>query len=140
MPDKRFFIDSNILIYAFAREGDLSHKKQMAVDLLSQRPILSTQIINECSNVFRRKFNWTYPEIRETFEFVLKISTVVNVSVATIQQAWLIGEKYGYSYFDSLVLASALESHCDVLYSEDMQDGQLIESCLKIVNPFKASY
>ena len=63
----------------------------------------------------------------------------MNVSVATIQQAWLIGEKYGYSYFDSLVLASALESHCDVLYSEDMQDGQLIESCLKIVNPFKAS-
>jgi len=73
MPDNRFFIDSNILIYAFAREGDLSHKKQMAVSLLGQRPMLSTQIINECSNVFRRKFNWTYPEIRETFEFILKI-------------------------------------------------------------------
>jgi len=99
--------------------------------------MLSTQIISECSNVLRRKFNWTYPEIRETLEFVLKISALLNVSVDTIQQAWLIAEKYSYSYFDSLVLASALESSCDVLYSEDMQAGQLIENRLTIINPFK---
>ncbi|EIJ44133.1 putative nucleic-acid-binding protein [Beggiatoa alba B18LD] len=137
MQDKHFFIDTNILIYALARESDAFHKKQIAIDLLSQSPILSTQIINECSNVLRRKFNWTYYEIRETFEFVLTIATVINVSIATIQQAWSIGEKYSYSYFDSLVLASALESDCNILYSEDMQNGQTIENCLKIVNPFK---
>jgi len=137
MQDKHFFIDSNILIYALAQDGALSHKKQIAVNLLSQNPMLSTQIISECSNVLRRKFNWTYPEIRETLEFVLKISALLNVSVDTIQQAWLIAEKYSYSYFDSLVLASALESSCDVLYSEDMQAGQLIENRLTIINHFK---
>ncbi len=93
MQDKHFFIDSNILIYALAQDGALSHKKQIAVNLLSQNPMLSTQIISECSNVLRRKFNWTYPEIRETLEFVLKISALLNVSVDTIQQAWLIAEK-----------------------------------------------
>lgn len=137
MPDKPCFIDTHIVIYALAREGkEFSHKKQIAVGLLSQNPLLSTQIINECSNVLRRKFNLSYPEIRETLEFIMKISTVVNITMATIQQAWSIGQKYGFSYFDSLVLASALESECSILYSEDMQDGQLIESRLKIVNPF----
>ncbi len=136
MPDKKIFIDSNILIYALSQENSLSHKKQIAVDLLCQYPILSTQIINECSNVLRRKFNWDYQEIQETLEFTLKITTLSDVTLSSIQQAWLIGKKYHYSYFDSIILASALEMQCEILYSEDMQQEQLIENTLKIINPF----
>jgi len=84
MPDKKIFIDSNILIYALSQENSLSHKKQIAVDLLCQHPILSTQIINECSNVLRRKFNWDYQEIQETLEFTLKITTFSDVTLSTI--------------------------------------------------------
>jgi len=86
--------------------------------------------------VLRRKFKWEYYEIEETFDFILKIVTVVDINLSIIRRAWQLGQKYHYSYFDSLVLSSALESKCEILYSEDMQHGQLIENQLKIINPF----
>lgn len=61
---------------------------------------------------------------------------VTTVTTQTIEQALLLGERYRYSYFDSLMLASALEQGCTVLYSEDMQHGQIIEGLLRIVDPF----
>ncbi|MFZ1344751.1 hypothetical protein [Thiothrix eikelboomii] len=54
----------------------------------------------------------------------------------TIEQALVLGERYGYSYFDSLMLASALEQGCSILYSEDMQHGQILEGGLRIIDPF----
>jgi predicted nucleic acid-binding protein len=136
MPDSRIFIDSNVLIYALG-EDDSPDKKQKAVDLLCQKPVISTQVINECSNVLRRKFSRDYLEIQETLEFVLKISMLVEVNLSIIRQAWQIGGRYAYSYFDSLIIASALDAECEILYSEDMQHGQMIENQLKIVNPFQ---
>ena len=44
--------------------------------------------------------------------------------------------RYNFYYWDSLIVASALENNCSILYTEDMQDGQVIEESLKIVNPF----
>ena len=55
----------------------------------------------------------------------------------TICKAVELKESYGYSYYDSLMLASALESDCDIILTEDMQDGQIIENRLKIINPFE---
>jgi len=54
----------------------------------------------------------------------------------TIKQAWKIGNKYGYAYYDSLIIASALENDCTILYSEDLHHGQIIEERLSIMNPF----
>jgi len=47
-----------------------------------------------------------------------------------------IAKRYSYSYYDSLIISAALEANCDTLYSEDMQNGQIIEKVLRIVNPF----
>ncbi len=63
------------------------------------------------------------------------IISVINIT--TIKLCWKIKKKYAYSYWDSLIIASALESNCSIIYTEDMQDGQILENRLKITNPFK---
>jgi predicted nucleic acid-binding protein len=68
-------------------------------------------------------------EIRANFE-------ITTVQVQTIEYALKIAETYRYSYYDSVIIAAALEASCTLLYSEDMQHGQLIENRLKIFNPF----
>ena len=65
---------------------------------------------------------------------------ICNVSfheIETIKYSWKIRRKYSYSYWDSLIIASALENNCKALYTEDIQDGQIIEDKLTIINPFK---
>jgi predicted nucleic acid-binding protein len=61
---------------------------------------------------------------------------VTPIGLTDIEHALALKEKYGYSWWDSLLLASSLEEECEILYSEDMQDGQLIEGVLTIRNPF----
>jgi len=55
-----------------------------------------------------------------------------------VRLAWELGQEYRYGYYDSLIITSALTSHCEVLYSEDFQHGQLINDRLRILNPFLA--
>jgi len=129
-----YFIDSNILIYAM---GNNDQKKQRTLELLfNQEPIISTQVINECSNVLRKKFKLEYRKISEIIDNYLCIVKLVPVHIQTIKLAWIIGEKYGYSYYDCLIIASALENNCNPLYSEDLQHNQMIENKLRVLNPF----
>lgn len=129
------FIDSNILIYTYSE--DEPEKSAIALQC-AQAPDawISTQVLNEVSNVLRRKHKQTYPTIRNVVLELQSNFQVATVTTQTIEQALILGERYHYSYFDCLMLASALEQGCSVLYSEDMQDGQVIESSLRIVNPF----
>jgi len=136
MSDNHRFADSNVLIYAVDVD---SPKKQIAIPLLLTGPIISTQVVNECSNVLRKKFQLDYTRIAEIIDNYLKTVTVVPVTMQTINIAWKMGEKYAYSYYDSLVIASALENDCTIFYSEDLQHGQVIENRLRIENPFLSS-
>lgn len=62
---------------------------------------------------------------------------MVDVSLTETRTAWLLAERYGYSHYDSLILATALMIGCDTLYTEDMQHGQVINQQLTLLNPFK---
>ena len=97
---------------------------------------ISTQVLNEVSNVLRRKQKLDYSAILSVIHELQSNFQVSTVTIQTIEQALLLGERYRYSYFDSLMLASALEQGCTVLYSEDMQHGQIIDGLLRIVDPF----
>jgi predicted nucleic acid-binding protein len=66
----------------------------------------------------------------------LEKCTVQPVVLSTVKLAQNLIGKYGFQLFDGIVVAAALEANCNILYSEDMQDGQIIENTLKIVNPF----
>lgn len=133
MSDSPFFIDTNILVYTIDKH---TQKKEIALDLLCRKPIISTQVINELTNVFRKKFSLPYSQITTITENILASSTLFIPTYETIVSAYRIGEKYGYAYYDSLILASALENNCNILYSEDMHNGQLLEKNIKISNPF----
>jgi len=133
MNDKPVFIDTNVLIYA--TDAD-SSKKRIALELLATHPVVSIQVINECANVLRKKFRLDYANLATILENYLKTVTLVPVTLATVRLAWQLGERYGYSYYDTVVLASALEHHYVTFYSEDLQDGQVLEQRLQIVDPF----
>jgi predicted nucleic acid-binding protein len=67
---------------------------------------------------------------------ILDEAVLSIIQMETIYRSWEIRKKHKYSYYDCLIIASALENQCSILYSEDMQNGQLIEDKLKIKNPF----
>ena len=70
--------------------------------------------------------------------FIKKFASVMSIDMATHERGLEIAKKYGFSIYDSMIVATALQGECDTLYSEDMQDGLLIEGRLRIVNPFAA--
>ena len=134
----KMFLDSNILVYSSLQDDKEKH--DIVLNLWRQLEgnfiFVSTQVVNEVY-VSLLKHALTDKDIQN---IVLKIIDVCNVSVITIdsiKSAWKLKKQYNLSYWDSLIVASAMESNCDILYSEDMQDRQTLENKLKIINPFK---
>jgi predicted nucleic acid-binding protein len=132
MIDKPFF-DTNIVLYAF-RQDDV--RGQVAETLLAAGGTLSVQVLNEFVAVARRKLNRTWGEVRRSLDILRVLCPEpVPLSVHTHEHAVQIAERHGYSIFDSLIIAAAIEAGVTTLYSEDMQDGQTIDG-LTIRNPF----
>jgi predicted nucleic acid-binding protein len=132
------FIDTNILVYAKLEEDNESNKNKAANELLKNTDnefIISVQVLNEFSNVLLRH-KIADKIVQRTVEEIIKGCVVVPIDLNTVLNVWKIKKKYGFSYWDSMIVSSALESHCTILYSEDMQNGQIIEKQLKIINPF----
>ncbi|MDM8523305.1 PIN domain-containing protein [Desulfococcaceae bacterium HSG8] len=117
----KYFLDTNILIYTVS---NVISKKEIAVGLLSKNAVISTQVISESANVMHRKLNFDYPRIRRITDKFAEENTLRIITHRTIRIALDIAERYGYSYYDSQVIASALENTCGILYSEDLQHSQ----------------
>lgn len=133
----RVFLDTNILIYGYSQ--DEPDKQQCAINCVQSDEVwISTQVLNETINVLRRKFTLEYARIRAVVAELTEKFKIAIVSVTTVESALNIAERYHYSYFDSLIVASALEVGCQILYSEDLQDGQQIDNQLTVINPFPA--
>jgi predicted nucleic acid-binding protein len=129
------FLDTNIVVYAYSH--DEPEKQRVAKNLFQQQKlIISTQVLGEFSNVLRKKFHCQYPEIARAVTQITKICQVVTITSNHVISALSLADKYGYHFYDCLVLATALTSNCTHVYSEDLQNGQLIESTLLIQNPF----
>jgi predicted nucleic acid-binding protein len=84
----------------------------------------------------RRKLHWQPDKIAEEMEVLLVLVRLLAFDIRHIRLAWQIAARYGFSHFDSLIIATALEARCEQLFSEDLQHGQIIEDRLRIVNPF----
>jgi len=113
-------------------------KNQQPWHYLKNIPIVSTQVLSELSNTLSRKFNLSYRQISEVITEIQNACVVIPVLPETIIQALNLAEKYQYAYYDSLILASALSTGCIILFTEDLQHKQTIESKLTICNPFLA--
>ena len=128
------FIDTNILIYSLSRDDK---KQDKALALLANKPVISIQVLNETANIMRRKLGFDVSVIRVVINRISQeCSSLQPVTLTTLDRALNIVERYGFSYYDSLIIAAALQADCRTLYSEDMQHGQAIDNQLIIINPF----
>jgi predicted nucleic acid-binding protein len=130
----RPFLDSNILVYATARD-DWRHDQ--AIALLRAGGTISVQVLNEFASVARRKLGRRWPDIAETLaDFRVLCPEPRPIGVATHEAALTIAARDGFAFYDGLIVASALEAGCDTLFSDDMQDGRVVAGSLTIRNPF----
>lgn len=130
----RYFMDSNILLYAI---GDDLHKQPIAERLLrSPDAIISTQVLNEFCNVVFRKKLMTDDELLSSIKFFQKYFAIIDLDSHLVIDALTIKNRHQYSYWDSLIIAAALKSNVDILYSEDMHHTHVIDNKLTIINPF----
>lgn len=120
----RAFLDTNILIYVYSENEPF--KRNVACDILNNYDCLtSIQALNEASNVWFRKCGLTGIKIKEYLDNIeLVCDKIVIVGKNTIEAALALKDRYGYSYYDCLMLAFALEHNCTVILTEDMNDSQ----------------
>jgi predicted nucleic acid-binding protein len=129
------FLDSNIIIYAFTADP----RAATAQALLDRGCVTSVQGLNEFANVARRKLAMTWPELHDALNAIRSVcQAILPIDIETHTDALRIAERHGYTIFDALIVAAALRADCVTLWTEDMQDGAVIEERLRIVNPFRA--
>ena len=132
MPGK-VFIDTNIIIYSLGKNSTKAH---IVAPLFLDRPCISTQVLSETVNVTTKRLGLVTSDVRQLIKTLHEVCHVELIAMSTIEVALNIQDRYKFSWYDSLIISSALDAGCHTLYSEDMQHGQLIEGRLKIVNPF----
>jgi predicted nucleic acid-binding protein len=129
------FFDTNVLVYLAS--GD-PVKADQAERVVAAGGAISVQVLNELANVARRKMrlSWT-----DTHAFLSMVRALLQVHAMTLEihETGLgLAERYRVSTYDAMIIAAALHAGCDTLWSEDMQDGMVIEASLRIANPFIA--
>ena len=134
MSDKAFF-DTNVLIYIV---GQTDERTAAAEAVVAGGGIVSVQVLNELASVARRKLEMTWDEIGEALAAIrVFCPSPVPLTIDTHETGLRIAAKYRFHIYDALVAAAALEAECTILYSEDLQDGQIIDGRLTIRNPFR---
>jgi len=129
------FFDTSVLLYPLSTDAGKADRVEA---LLAERGTISVQVLNEFAAVAIRKLKMPLPEVREVLDTIRAVCDVEPVTIGTHDRALAIVERYGFSLYDSLLVAAALIAGSKVLYSEDLQHGQLIERHLRVVNPFRA--
>jgi len=135
------FIDSNIWLYRFIVNPNDPHAipKQKIATSITNYPylIISTQVVNEvCANLIR-KANFDNSQIQELIAELAEGCEILPVALTTVQYAVTLRYQYSLSFWDSLIIASAILGDGKILYSEDMQHGLIINDALQIINPFR---
>lgn len=126
------FIDTNILVYTTTSEA----KKQQAVACLRRGSVTSVQVLNEFVHVARRKLHRDWPQIDLAIGlFRASLDDVLPLTLDTHIGALSLAREHRLPVYDALIIASAIEGGCDVLFSEDMQQGRRFGR-LVVSNPF----
>ncbi|ASF44988.1 PIN domain-containing protein [Methylovulum psychrotolerans] len=127
------FADTNIVVYAV---GHPSERQAKARAILAEGLTVSSQVINETVSVLSRKQGVSLAVAHEVAESLLELCQVAPVNGQTIRKAIGLTRRHQLSHWDSLIVAAALLAGCEILYSQDMQHGQVFDGQLKVVNPF----
>ena len=130
------FFDTNVL--AYLASGDTA-KADRAEAALAAGGSISVQVLNELANVARRKMQMSWDETHALLDMLRGLLTVHPLTTDIHETGLRIAERYGFSIYDAMIAASALQAGCDTLWSEDMQHGMALDEGLRIVNPFRGT-
>jgi predicted nucleic acid-binding protein len=127
------FFDTSVLAYLMATKDPRSITTE---SVLLGGGRISVQVLNEFVSVARRKAKLSWDEIDELLQDIRPLCMEpLAITLKDHDAAFQIARRYGFHIYDSLIIASAIHAGCNILYSEDMQHGQVIDS-LTIRNPF----
>jgi predicted nucleic acid-binding protein len=127
------FFDTNIILYLFSADAV---KADRAEELMARGGQISVQVLNELASVAHRKLGFSWREVIDMTTQVRLMCPVAALTVETHARGLQTAERYEMSVYDGMIVASALLSGCAILFTEDMQDGQVIDGQLTIHNPF----
>jgi len=126
-------MDTNVLVYL--ESNDIS-KRKIAETLLSYDPVIPAQVISEFINVIRRLRNIPKYQLIAEVSALFRHCSIAPLEQSTLELTKVLINQHDFQIFDSIIIASALEARCEILYSEDMQHNMIIHQQLKIINPF----
>ncbi len=126
------FADTNVILYLL----DDGPKADRAEAILARAPRISVQVLNEALVNCRRKARLSWWDAAAFLSGIEAVCPVENLTAETHQVGRALAEKHQLSVYDAMIVSAALIAGCTTLWSEDMQDGMLVEDQLRIVNPF----
>jgi predicted nucleic acid-binding protein len=127
------FFDTSVLFYLLS--GD-SARADRVEELLLRRGTINIQVLNEFAAAALRKHALSLAELREFLGSIRELCITQPSTIETHERGLEIVERYGYSLYDSMIIAAALQAECRTLYCEDLQHGQVIDKRLTVLNPF----
>lgn len=130
------FFDTNVLVYIAS--GDTA-KADRAEAAIAAGGAISVQVLNELTNVARRKMQMSWADTYALLTMLRGLLTVHPLTLETHETGLDLAERYGFSTYDAMIAASALHAGCNTLWSEDMQHEMALDEGLRIVNPFRVS-
>jgi predicted nucleic acid-binding protein len=133
MSEAEPFFDTSVLLYLLS--GDTA-KADRVETLLTGRGVVSVQVLNEFAVVALRKLKMPLNDIREILDTIRAVCAVEPITVETHDRGLAVFERYRFSLYDSMLIAAALIAGAKIIYSEDLQHGQVIDNQLRVTNPF----
>ena len=133
MSDADPFFDTSVLLYLLSSD---TAKADRVETLLSTRGVVSVQVLNEFAVVALRKLKMPLNEIREILDTIRAVCAVEPITIETHDRGLAVLERYRFSLYDSMLVAAALIAGAKIIYSEDLQHGQVIDNQLRVTNPF----
>jgi len=133
MSEAEPFFDTSVLLYLLS--GDTA-KADRVETLLTGRGVVSVQVLNEFAVVAVRKLKMPLNDIREILDTIRAVCAVESITVETHDRGLAVFERYRFSLYDSMLIAAALIAGAKIIYSEDLQHGQVIDNQLRVTNPF----
>jgi predicted nucleic acid-binding protein len=128
------FFDTNVLVYIVSADPG---KADRAEAMIGDGGAISVQVLNELTNVVRRKMRMNWPDTRTLLSTLRGLLTVQPITIETHETGLAFAERYNLSIYDAMIAASAHHAGCETLSSEDMQHGMALGGGLRILNPFR---
>lgn len=130
----RAFFDSNVLIYSVTANDA---RQPVARTLVTGGGVISVQSLNEFVNVARRKLKMPWDDVLMAEDLILaSCEPPLTLTFGLHQRGVGLAERYKLALYDAMIVSAALTAGCDILYSEDMHEGFVIDGTLTVRNPF----